>query len=232
MSYDFSTDLSKKCSRCGREKAFEDFYRRKDTPDGHGYTCKACQKAYLEEYRLTYDQTAVHDQCRKRNMVFLRSAKSKPCFDCGLIFESFCMDWDHVSGVKIGNVSEMAHQLVSLETLQNEISKCDLVCVLCHRDRTHLRNTSRITRSGHTISNRQVVLDAKSRPCEICGNKYDYWKMDFDHVSGLKLFRISQFMNGQRNYTKRLREEIAKCQLLCALCHRRKTASERGINVI
>jgi hypothetical protein len=141
------------------------------------------------------------------------------------------MDFDHILGTKVGNISSMVHVPVSIETLQNEISKCDLVCVLCHRDRTYSRNLKNLNLNLNkwTILNRQIVIDAKSKPCSICGSSYDHWKMDFDHIKK-KNFGIASLMNGKRHYVKRLKEEISKCQLLCALCHRRKTMLEHGAN--
>ena len=57
--------------------------------------------------------------------------KSGPCTDCGKIFPPECMDFDHVRGQKLGNISKM-----SLKRALEEVWKCELVCATCHRQRT------------------------------------------------------------------------------------------------
>jgi hypothetical protein len=46
--------------------------------------------------------------------------------------------------------------------------------------------------------------------------------MDFDHVRGEKKFNIKQAAQ-RRLGTRALLEEIAKCELVCANCHRLRT---------
>jgi hypothetical protein len=40
---------SKKCSKCGRIKKYDDFYRRKASPDGRQTIYKECMKKYRKE---------------------------------------------------------------------------------------------------------------------------------------------------------------------------------------
>lgn len=42
--------MRKTCSKCGLEKDFEDFCRRKSSPDGREYRCKPCHNAANREY--------------------------------------------------------------------------------------------------------------------------------------------------------------------------------------
>lgn len=64
--------------------------------------------------------------------------KAKPCIDCGGTFPPECMQFDHVRGVKVKDVSRMASQ--SLAVIMAEIAKCDLVCANCHAIRTIARS--------------------------------------------------------------------------------------------
>ena len=70
--------------------------------------------------------------------LLVRWLKECPCGDCQRTFPVECMDFDHVSGVK---VIEIAHAVtaLSLNDLIREIEKCDLVCACCHRIRTEHR---------------------------------------------------------------------------------------------
>jgi hypothetical protein len=69
---------------------------------------------------------------------------------------------------------------------------------------------------------RETVIREKSRPCADCGKSFPHYVMDFDHVRGEKLFSVSA---GRREGfgLDRLMEEIAKCEVVCANCHRERT---------
>ena len=59
----------------------------------------------------------------------------------------------------------------------------------------------------------------ESRPCDGCGVKYPYYIMDWHHRDeSEKSFPIGPG-SGSRSREK-LAAEIAKCDLLCANCHR------------
>lgn len=66
-----------------------------------------------------------------RHANIIKQLKSNPCMDCGKTYPPECMDFDHVRGTKISDVS-------SLRTTKalEEIKKCELVCAVCHRLRT------------------------------------------------------------------------------------------------
>ncbi len=65
-----------------------------------------------------------------------------------------------------------------------------------------------------------------SHPCIDCGES-DIVVLDFDHITGIKTVNLAE-VAGDGYSTKRIEEEIAKCVVRCANCHRRKTAKQRG----
>lgn len=69
---------------------------------------------------------------------YIADAKAKPCADCGRIFPTVCMDFDHRpnSGKKF-NLSGARDR--NLESIKAEIAKCDVVCACCHRIRSAAR---------------------------------------------------------------------------------------------
>lgn len=73
----------------------------------------------------------------QRRKALLDDLKNQPCADCGGSFPAECMDFDHVSGQKVANVSAMLS--FSLDRLLAELDKCDVVCSNCHRIRTKAR---------------------------------------------------------------------------------------------
>ena len=71
-----------------------------------------------------------------------------------------------------------------------------------------------------------IVREAKNVPCMDCRQIYPFFVMDFDHRDDVvKDMEISKLV---RYGTKRLLEEIAKCEVVCANCHRIRT-NERMI---
>lgn len=67
--------------------------------------------------------------------------------------------------------------------------------------------------------NRSIVLETKHQPCSDCKVSYPPIVMDFHHVKGVKKFSIAR---SDTKSKKMLLDEIAKCELLCANCHRLK----------
>lgn len=89
---------------------------------------------------------------RDRNRAYIWEAKDKPCADCRKRYPPWVMQFDHVRGRKLGNISRMAMAgESSLQRIQAEINKCEVVCSNCHANRTHFRR--RIAASGVTRYN-------------------------------------------------------------------------------
>lgn len=69
------------------------------------------------------------------------------------------------------------------------------------------------------ITNRrkQIVREAKDKPCVDCGTHLPPGCMELDHVRGVKKFSLSA---AHAYSEKRIREEIAKCDVRCPNCHK------------
>ncbi len=74
---------------------------------------------------------------RQRRIKYIDAVKGAPCADCGNQFPPECMDFDHVRGEKLFNVSAM--RCANWSRLVAEIKKCDVVCANCHRKRSKTR---------------------------------------------------------------------------------------------
>lgn len=70
---------------------------------------------------------------RYANKLYVDKLKSEPCTDCGQSFASDAMDFDHVRGVKVANISALLSG--PRARLEAELLKCELVCAACHRQR-------------------------------------------------------------------------------------------------
>ena len=69
---------------------------------------------------------------------FLNELKSVPCKDCGRFFPPYCMDFDHID---FNNKKTDVARLVSnsWKSINEEVSKCEVVCAICHRIREYKR---------------------------------------------------------------------------------------------
>ena len=85
-------------------------------------------------YRTKAALRGYRKKCHERANRFIRDLKNVPCADCGVRYPSEVMDFDHVSGIKKCNVSEM--RKYSVISIAIEADKCDVVCANCHRIRT------------------------------------------------------------------------------------------------
>jgi len=65
---------------------------------------------------------------------WIAEMKKSPCADCGFVSPPEAMDFDHVRGGKIQQVTDMWSW--GRDKVLAEIAKCDLVCGNCHRIRT------------------------------------------------------------------------------------------------
>jgi hypothetical protein len=77
---------------------------------------------------------------------------------------------------------------------------------------------------SHNRKVREVVRGAKRRPCADCGQSYPYYVMDFDHrESEEKICNVADLNGHRRTSLQKLMAEIAKCEVVCANCHRKRT---------
>lgn len=69
----------------------------------------------------------------------------------------------------------------------------------------------------------EYINEQKNRPCTDCHISYPYYVMDFDHLPQYeKLFSIGGSMSKGKSLYQ-IQKEIAKCEVVCANCHRIRT---------
>lgn len=94
-------------------------------------------------------------------------------------------------------------------------------CKPCLRD---YNNTLAQTRNKKRRSKEYVRQVKEDSPCIDCGSYFHYWIMDFDHVRGEKSINLNKLQNCS---LARIKTEIAKCDLVCACCHRIRTSNKK-----
>lgn len=72
---------------------------------------------------------------------------------------------------------------------------------------------------------RDFLIEQKTKPCADCGNTYHHTAMEFDHVANNKFACIGHLKSAPRDVVL---AEIAKCELVCAICHRLRTNKRRN----
>lgn len=89
-----------------------------------------------------------------------------------------------------------------------------------NRDK-HKKVTAR-ARDAVKEVNRVNILELLSHSeCADCGET-DVVVLEFDHVEGKKRENISRMVSNGTSW-KAIQEEICKCEVVCANCHRRRT---------
>jgi hypothetical protein len=183
----------------------------------------ATNKAAYEPARQQWakdnrDKMLVYQHSRREGYVnFIDGLKhGLPCMDCEIVYSPYVMDYDHVRGIKRFNIGKMTNH--KRYRILEEIAKCDLVCCACHRIRSHARRDKAST--PKLVLFKSWINDLKANPCLDCGRTYPPEAMDFDHVNGDKEAGIAQMWSWGRD---KVLAEIAKCELVCANCHRERS---------
>ena len=97
-------------------------------------------------------------------------------------------------------------------------------CKAAYQKQWYQRNAERhraataVNRAAVRRANKELVWTVKGQPCADCGRCYPPYVMDFDHVRGRKRGNIAHM----KTYvpTATLQDEIDKCDVVCANCHR------------
>jgi NADPH-dependent glutamate synthase beta subunit-like oxidoreductase len=99
--------------------------------------------AKLKHYYANKEQYFERNKKAKQAMrEYTRQLREVPCLDCGIQYPYYCMDFDHVNSEdKIDCIGRIINK-GSWKQLQLEIEKCEIVCAICHRKRTHNRSQS------------------------------------------------------------------------------------------
>lgn len=69
------------------------------------------------------------------------------------------------------------------------------------------------------------LQELKSAPCADCRGVFPHYVMEFDHVPerGKKKKNLPAIIGGSTLRSKTFQDELAKCDLVCANCHKVRT---------
>ena len=197
---------------------------------------RATNVAYYSQNRAK--EIARVQRRQAATLAFLRDLRRRPCTDCRKVLQPHQMDFDHREPMrKAFRLTSGRAMLKSRAALLDEASKCDVVCANFHRMRTsaHKRRldgssggASRyLKRKRHQWRSHAELLNAlRDVPCADCGHRYAPCVMDFDHRDpNAKRNTVTRMIG--RAGTARILDEVAKCDIVCANCHRARTFDRR-----
>ncbi len=125
-------------------------------------------------------------------------------------------------------LSEFPYRSVKRQTRQ-------WICLLCQREytRTWYSKNAKSQIAAAATRSRRITVELKKRvreylsdhPCVDCGESYPN-VLDFDHLRDKKA-NVSTLVQFAVSWNA-VAHEIAKCEVRCANCHRRRTATKGG----
>jgi hypothetical protein len=136
----------KQCSGpCKETKPVTEFNvkdRRKDGSIRYQTFCRECNKAYNREHYKRHKGKYIQDasvrkkQMQQRILTFLLDYTKEGCVECGE--KDFrCLEFDHRNReTKQFAISKALSECYSIQRIQEELLKCDVVCANCHKKRT------------------------------------------------------------------------------------------------
>ncbi len=133
--------ITQPCRKCSVEKPLEEFHFKNKKLGKRRKICKPCWSVYHKQHYEANKQRYLEKAVRRKRALQAEVwayKESHSCKDCDESYAHYVMDFDHVRGEKIENVSAMA-RMGSTQKVWDEIKKCELVCSNCHRERTHQR---------------------------------------------------------------------------------------------
>lgn len=230
------TETSIRCYKCEENKSFDDFNYGKDGV--RTFPCKSCKSAYYHanKHKVVYNRHLLD----KRQLIseLTLPLKQQGCQDCSQVFIPEAMEFDHVKEGKRYTISEICHLSVSdeeiIQLLTYELSLCEVCCSNCHRRRTISRYKNSARRDFKEQEFDSKNLNPKSiyaynvlasKGCKDC-KESDVLVLEFDHVRGSKTENIAKMLKKSSKYTlDEIKEEIAKCEVRCVICHRTKSVN-------
>lgn len=137
----------KRCARCGKWKEESEFNWRWQDRGVLQSICRECQHDQSHEHYERNADTIKSKSAETRKRASEEAQKfiynylsQSTCKDCGE-YDFAVLTFDHVRGEKGNNISTMAAQGFSIESIKAEIEKCDVVCWNCHMRRENERRS-------------------------------------------------------------------------------------------
>lgn len=106
---------------------------------------------------------------------------------------------------------------------------CSKSTVSYHCGKGQADKSLRRQRDRRSVVRKHIQMTKELTPCMDCGVNYPYYVMDFDHRPGeVKSFTIAYVAKDMT--LDKVKEEISKCDIVCANCHRIRSWDRKLVN--
>ena len=135
------SDKTKTCSRCKKLLPIKQFSWRNKTKGKLRGHCKECQNIYTKQHYVKNREKYIKRSLKRKKRIIKENRgkifeylENNPCVDCGEL-DILYLEFDHKKGKnKKMAVADMISY--SWATIMEEINKCEVRCVKCHRLKT------------------------------------------------------------------------------------------------
>lgn len=227
----------KECAQCWVKKPIEEFTPQPSGKHGRHSYCRAC----MREYRNRWNQTPKGQASNKRYamrrkdewVIKLNDLKTKAgCHLCGYREDPLFLNYVHRAGTENKFQVRYDAYVRAPEAITEEIAKCDVVCVYCHGE--YLNERRQPVRFAKPHLDAKYVAFAEwldsiktMRGCTDCGFNRTANALEFDHLpQHERLFSVNRSAFQRPRWA--VEAEMAKCEVVCSGCHRRRTMNRKG----
>lgn len=129
---------TKLCTKCKKDLPITKFSKDNRRKSGLQNNCKNCRHIQYKSWCASnkeYTNKYRREQKRLRYLYLLTYLSKHGCVDCGET-DPIVLEFDHVKGKKISELSRMAHSRRPIDIIQKEIEKCEIRCSNCHKIKT------------------------------------------------------------------------------------------------
>lgn len=209
--------ITKICSTCKRELPETDFRWKVKNIGLRASQCRGCMSEYGLKQR-TPSKTKANNEAWKKDRIAKVLSRGvtdlpvKTCRGCNLTLPSSSFRW----------------QSKALMLRYGRCKSCDAQhrAEVYRLDLAISRQWKKSASQTHARL-REIIVQEKAKPCADCGSIYPHYVMDFDHLEpSKKLSKVSAMVYFKSEAL--LREEISKCEVVCANCHRIRTFQRRS----
>ncbi len=124
--------------------------------------------------------------------------------------------------------TEFTFKLKNLGLRHGQCRDCTRLSVKKHYNKNRKYYLNKTQKRNSLLMNQELEYIQKyllEHPCIDC-KETDIIVLEFDHRSEFKKFKAISSMLRARYPLQKIKDEILKCEVRCANCHRRKTAKQ------
>jgi len=123
--------------------------------------------------------------------------------------------------------SDFAKKKTGKNGLQARCRVCHSIYTRKHyeKNKKYYKDKARKNDAKYIKRSANLINEKRDRPCMDCKKTYPICVMEFDHISDDKLYNVSE----TKVYSiDTIKKEMAKCEVVCANCHRIRTEARRN----